>query len=76
MIVWFHGSVNDLPNFQQKRRGPFQSVPVLRAFSIYFTAYGIQSPIPSTDPGEGLRPIGALALAATAVSETILTSTC
>ena len=56
-----------LPNPQQKRRGPFQSEPVLRAFSIYFTAYGIQTEIPSDDPGIGVRPIGALALAATAV---------
>lgn len=44
-------------------------IPVLRAFSVYFTAYGIQATVPSTDPGEGFRPIGALALAATAVSE-------
>lgn len=56
----------------QKRRGPFQSEPVLRAFSVYFTSHGIQSDIPTTDPGEGLRPIGALALAATAVIENIL----
>ena len=46
-------------------------MPVLRAFSIYFTSYGIQAPIPSTDPGDGRRLIGALALAATAVSENI-----
>lgn len=63
--------MNNLQIPRQKRRGPFQSVPVLRAFSIYYTAYGIQAPIPSTDPGDGLRPIGALALAATVVSETI-----
>lgn len=50
----------------QKRRGPFQSIPVLRAFSTYFTSYGIQMRLPSEDPG---RPIGALALAATAVSQ-------
>lgn len=49
----------------QKRRGPFQSVPVLRAFSTYFTSYGIHMQLPSEDPG---RPIGALALAAAAVS--------
>ena len=42
---------------------------MLRAFSVYFTSYGIHSEeIPSVDPGEGLRPVGALALAATAVS--------
>jgi hypothetical protein len=61
-------SLQALPELAQKRRGPFQSEPVLRAFSVYFTSYGIQAPIPSTDPGDGLRPIGALALAATAVS--------
>ena len=61
-------SLRALPELAQKWRGPFQSEPVLRAFSIYFTSYGIQAPIPSTDPGNGLRPIGALALAATAVS--------
>jgi len=48
----------------QKRRGPFQSVPVLRAFLMYFTSHGIQMRLPSDDPG---RPIGALALAAAAV---------
>lgn len=48
----------------QKRRGPFQSIPVLRAFSVYYTSHGIQAQLPSEDPG---RPIGALALAATAV---------
>lgn len=53
--------------YDQKRRGPFQSEPVLRAFSVYFTAHGIQAEIPSDDPGDGIRPIGALALAATAV---------
>jgi hypothetical protein len=59
-------SLQTFPEPAQKRRGPFQSEPVLRAFSVYFTSYGIQAPIPSTDPGDGLRPIGALALAATA----------
>jgi len=47
---------------------------MLQAFSIYFTAHGIQTPIPSTDPGEGLHPIGALALTATAMSQIILVS--
>ena len=47
--------------------GPFQSVPVLRAFSTYFASYGIRMQLPSQDPG---RPIGALALAAAAVSKT------
>ena len=42
---------------------------MLRAFSVYFTSHGIQATIPSADPGEDLRPIGALALAATAVSQ-------
>lgn len=42
-------------------------MPVLRAFAIYFTCHGVQTEIPSADPGEGFRPIGALALAATAV---------
>ena len=42
---------------------------MLRAFLVYFTAHGIQTPIPSVDPGDDLRPIGALALAATAVSQ-------
>ena len=42
---------------------------MLRAFSVYYTAYGIQATIPSADPGDGLHPIGALALAATAVSQ-------
>jgi len=50
--------------YDEKRRGPFQSVPVLRAFSIYFASYGIQMRHPSEDPG---RPVGALALAAAAV---------
>lgn len=45
-------------------------MPVLRAFAVYFTAHGIWKSVPSTDPGDGLRPIGALALAATAVSQT------
>ena len=53
----------------QKRRGPFQSIPILRAFSIYFTAYGIQTH-PSSEDAE--RPIGALALAAAAVIQSIL----
>jgi hypothetical protein len=34
---------------------------------MYFTSYGVQAPFPSEDPGDGKRPIGALALAATAV---------
>ena len=42
-------------------------MPVLQVFSIYYTCHGIQTQIPYADPGEGLRPIGALALAATAV---------
>ena len=41
---------------------------MLCAFSVYYTAYGIQVTIPSANPGDGFRPIGALALAATAVS--------
>ena len=53
----------------QKRRGPFQSIPVLCAFSIYFASYGIQTHPSSEDPG---RPIGALALAAAAVSQHII----
>ena len=52
----------------QKRRGRFQSVPVLRALSTYFTTYGILTPIPEFDPGAGSRLIGALAMAAAAVS--------
>ena len=59
-------------SFCQKQRGPFQSEPVLCAFSVYFTSLGIQASIPTADPGEGLRPIGALALAAMAVSENII----
>ena len=42
-------------------------MPVLQAFSIYYTCHGIQTQIPYADPGEGLCPISALALAATAV---------
>lgn len=42
---------------------------MLRAFSIYFTSHGIQAEPPTSDPGKGYRPIGALALAATAVSD-------
>ena len=57
------------PLCHQKRRGRFQSVPVLRAFSVYFSAHGIRTPIPQSDPGAGFRPIGALAMAAAAVSE-------
>ena len=63
-------STSQLTKFSQKRRGPFQSEPVLRAFAIYFTCHGIQASIPFADPGKELRPIGALALAATAVSKT------
>ena len=48
----------------QKRRGPFQSLPVLRAFLTYFTSHGIQVRLPSEDTG---RPAGALAMAAAAV---------
>ena len=47
-------------------------MPVLQAFSVYFSSSGIQSPFPSSDPGIGLRPIGALALAATAVGRITL----
>lgn len=60
--------------FVQKWHGPFQSEPVLRAFTIYFTSHGIQAEVPANDPGKGCRPIGALALAATAVSNTNLHS--
>jgi hypothetical protein len=49
---------------------------VLYAFSIYFTCHGIQSEIPSADPGEACHPIGALALMATAVSEVVSTLLC
>lgn len=52
----------------QKRRGRFQSIPILRAFSVYWTAYGIHAPVPPSDPGAGNRPIGTLAMAAAAVS--------
>ena len=44
-------------------------MPVHRAFAVYFTVHGVQTPIPFVDPGPELRPIGALALAATAVSQ-------
>ena len=58
-----------LPNpHRQKRRGRFQSAPVLRAFSVYWSAHGIRQPITPSDPGKGNRPIGALAMAAAAVS--------
>ena len=60
---------SDRGYYDEKRRGPFQSEPILRAFSVYFTSHGIQAPIPSTDPGDGFRPIGALALAATTVGQ-------
>lgn len=50
--------------YPQRRQGPFQSIPVLRAFSVYFSAHGIQMRFPLEDPG---RPIGALAIAAAAV---------
>lgn len=56
----------------QKRRGRFQLVPILRAFSVYWTAYGIHTPISPLDPGPGNRPIGALAMAAVAVGPTFL----
>ena len=59
------------PNLhRQKRRGRFQSIPVLRAFSVYWSAYGIRKPIAPSDPGVGNRPVGALAMAAAAVSPT------
>ena len=48
----------------QKRRGPFQSTPVLRALLMYFTSHGIRVQLPSKDTG---HPVGALALAAAAV---------
>ena len=51
----------------QKRRGAFQSIPVLRAFSVFYTSYGISGQIPTGDPGVGNRPIGVLAIAAAAV---------
>ncbi|KAF9645831.1 hypothetical protein BDM02DRAFT_395302 [Thelephora ganbajun] len=70
-FIWeyFHPGTIEIPRgeatyYDKKRRGPFQSIPVLCAFSMYFTSYGIQMRIPSEDPG---RPIGALALAAAAV---------
>ena len=59
-------SVQTIPKtLCQKRRGPFQSIPVLRAFSVYFTSFGIQTHCLSEDTG---RPVGALALAAAAIS--------
>ena len=51
----------------QKRHGAFQSIPVLRAFLVFYTSYGLHEQIPAMDPGVGNRPIGALALAAAAV---------
>ena len=51
----------------QKRCGAFQSIPVLRAFSVFYTSYGIPGQIPTGDPGIENRPVGALALAAAAV---------
>ena len=42
-------------------------MPIPWAFSIYYTCHGIQTQIPYADPGEACRPIGALALVATAV---------
>jgi hypothetical protein len=56
----------------QKRRGRFQSVPVLRAFGVYWTAYGIRMPIVPSDPGQGSRPIGVLAMASAAVSSMVI----
>ena len=53
----------------QKCHGPFQSIPILHAFSIYFTAYGIQMH-PSFKDAEHL--IGALTLAAAAVIQSIV----
>ncbi|KAF9787362.1 hypothetical protein BJ322DRAFT_1017299 [Thelephora terrestris] len=50
--------------YDEKRRGPFQSPPVLRAFWTYFTSAGIHMRLPSEDAG---RPVGALAMAAAAV---------
>ncbi|KAF9783793.1 hypothetical protein BJ322DRAFT_1109639 [Thelephora terrestris] len=50
--------------YDEKRRGRFQSIPVLRAFLKYYTFHGIRARLPSEDAG---RPIGALALAAAAV---------
>lgn len=52
----------------QKRHGRFQSFPVLKAFSVYWSTYGIRTAVVPSDPGEGNRPIGALAMAAAAVS--------
>ena len=59
-------------SFGQRQKGPFQPVPVLQAFSVYYTHNGIQSPPPFSNPGEDHYPIGALALAATAVSVLIV----
>ncbi|KAF9779590.1 hypothetical protein BJ322DRAFT_1113390 [Thelephora terrestris] len=50
--------------YDEKRRGPFQSIPVIRAFSVYYSSHGVHMRLPSNDPG---RPVGALALAAAAV---------
>ena len=56
----------------QKWHGQFQSVPVLRAFAVYWTAYGIRMPIVPSDPGQGSHPIGVLAMAAAAVSSIVI----
>ncbi|KAF9781703.1 hypothetical protein BJ322DRAFT_1023073 [Thelephora terrestris] len=48
--------------YDEKCRGLFQSIPVLRAFSVYFSSHGIR-----TRPEGSERPVGALALAAAAV---------
>ena len=46
----------------------FQSDPILETLLVYYSASGIMESPPTEDPGEGHRPIGALALVAAAVS--------
>ena len=51
----------------QTRRGLFQSDPILQTLLGYYSLFGIKEDPPTKDPGLGKRPLGILALVATAV---------
>lgn len=55
----------------QTRRGTFQSEPILETMLVYYSSSGIMESPPTKDPGEGSRPIGALAMVTAAVCHPI-----
>ncbi|KAF9791047.1 hypothetical protein BJ322DRAFT_1104702 [Thelephora terrestris] len=72
-IIWRQYVVGDIANhheiggYKTTRRGVFQSEPILETLLVYYSSCGIMDATPVKDPGEGSRPIGALAMVAAAV---------